>query len=572
MLAVLVVVAGWFGVTGLLAYRHLQQAEAGIGQARAALDGDDLGAARTPVARAADHAAAARSLTHSPVWDAADRLPLLRDLTRPVRATTVAVDALVGEVAPPLVDVVTSLVPRLQQAAGRIDVDAIAAAEAPLERAADQVAEIRRTLAAAPADNAPGVVADGQRRLTEQLDGLSRVLRTGLTVVRIGPDMLGAEGPRRYFVGVQNLAETRATGGLLAAFLIVEADRGDIRIVQSGSNGPLPRSDFATPPLTAEQRRLYADSRGFRPWSNANRSPHFPWAAANWSGYWERGTGQQIDGVVAIDAVTLQHALTAVGPVTLRDGLVLSADNVVQTLLSDLYRRFPTARDRDERQSYLQHAADVVATAMLEGAGLDRAFLYEMYLATRGGHVALWSRHEAEQEVIEARPFLGHSLAEAEGNAVGVTTNNAAGGKLDYYLRRRMRYTVTACDAATSTAEITVSLANTAPAEGLPPYVVLREDDPDPDAPRSQNKVEVLIYAPGGARLESAAGRLEQAFELGLTRWSGVVEIDPGQTVELTLRAVLPRSDERPSVLVVPSVAPVEVDADGWRCPGQPPS
>ncbi|MBI4729430.1 MAG: DUF4012 domain-containing protein [Acidobacteria bacterium] len=37
--------------------------------------------------------------------------------------------------------------------------------------------------------------------------------------------MLGG-GPKRYLVVLQNLAEARATGGLVGAFALIEADGG----------------------------------------------------------------------------------------------------------------------------------------------------------------------------------------------------------------------------------------------------------------------------------------------------------------------------------------------------------
>ena len=52
---------------------------------------------------------------------------------------------------------------------------------------------------------------------------------------------------------------------------------------------------------------------------------------------WKALTGQQVDGVLALDPVTLQALIAAEGPVTV-DGVELNADNVVRYILHDQYK------------------------------------------------------------------------------------------------------------------------------------------------------------------------------------------------------------------------------------------
>ena len=41
-------------------------------------------------------------------------------------------------------------------------------------------------------------------------------------LIKAGPDLAGANGPKKYLIAFQNSAEARGTGGILGAFAIIE--------------------------------------------------------------------------------------------------------------------------------------------------------------------------------------------------------------------------------------------------------------------------------------------------------------------------------------------------------------
>ena len=89
------------------------------------------------------------------------------------------------------------------------------------------------------------------------------------------------------------------------------------------------------------------------------------------------------------------------------------------------------------------------------------------------------NRHDGLRDpAVEARiRETGYSGALPSGAPpfAGVVLNNAAAGKLDYYLRRSLTYARTGCG-PTRDVVATIDLTNTAPATGLPPYVTDRLD------------------------------------------------------------------------------------------------
>ena len=57
--------------------------------------------------------------------------------------------------------------------------------------------------------------------------------------VSAGPILAGADKPRKYLISFQNSAEARGTGGILGAYALIELDKGNLKVLQTGSNASL---------------------------------------------------------------------------------------------------------------------------------------------------------------------------------------------------------------------------------------------------------------------------------------------------------------------------------------------
>ena len=103
---------------------------------------------------------------------------------------------------------------------------------------------------------------------------------------RLLPPVLGADGPRRYLLVSQNPAELRATGGMIGAYAVLQAEGGRIRMTAPGSSAGLRPFD---PPLRIDPqvRQLWTDLPGRYP-ADVNLVPDFPTAAAS-TGRWSAG-------------------------------------------------------------------------------------------------------------------------------------------------------------------------------------------------------------------------------------------------------------------------------------------
>ncbi len=550
----------WLAFTGAQARAQLSDASGELPALRSALAAGDLVRARHLLSDVQRRAASAEAGTHDLVWAAAARVPFLGAPAATVRGLTSAVDRLAAEALPDVVTAAGALDPsRIRSGPDRIDLSAVQRAQRPLGDADARVADIRRDVDALPRRTWMTLADDARRALATQLEATSESLRSADTLARLLPPMLGADGPRRYFLAFQTNAEARGTGGLVGAFGIVVADHGRLRVELLGDNT---RMNAFSPPvvdLGADFNDRYASYASAGLLQNSNISAHFPYAARIWEEMWARQTGQQLDGAIATDPTALSYLLGAMGPTTLPGGELVTAANVVPLTESEAYTRY--ARDNSARKAFLIVVARAVLDQLLgRGAGSPRGVLDALARAAGERRLLVSSRHEAEQALLAETPVAGTVLVTAAPYAF-VVANNAGGNKLDYYLGREVTYTAGPCGHPRRSSEVVVRLSSSAPpgGRGLPDYVAGRLDG---RAGRGTNHVLVSLYATSGAQLTGAVadGRpilVAAQKELGHPVYTADVEVAPQGTTTVTFRLDEPTSAGSAVVPLQPLVRPV---------------
>lgn len=101
---------------------------------------------------------------------------------------------------------------------GRLDLARVRSLEAPLEASSRAVKRAVQELNAA---QSPWIVAPLASRFDRQHADLVRAdneSEVALLAVRVLPSLLGGDGPRRYFLAVQQPAELRGSGGIIGSF------------------------------------------------------------------------------------------------------------------------------------------------------------------------------------------------------------------------------------------------------------------------------------------------------------------------------------------------------------------
>lgn len=492
--------AGWLSFQAMHAKSYLEAARSDAQQAREALSKGNVDDATKSVDAARSDAQQAQGATHSLPWNIAAAVPWLGSPFKTGQQISDVVAGLVSDVLQPSVHVGEALAPdHLLAGDGRVDVQLLRDNAPKLDEISTAATKLEAQANAISDPAYLSAIRDARSALQTQTSDLAGLLENTALAGRLGPSLMGADGPRSYFMGFQTNAEARGTGGLLGGFGILRFDNGTATVETLGRNSEL-NKQFTPIDLGAEFNAQYGFNNPSTDFRNSNWSTHFPYAAQIWKSMWQQQSGQTVDGAISIDPVALSYILAAVGPVTVPDGEMITKDNVVELTESTAYIRFPT--DQDARKAYLQDVASAVVRKMTGHIESPRQLLDALGKAVGEGRIAVWSASPAEQKLLEETP-LAHIIPDDSAPYAAVVINNIAGNKLDYYLTRQIEYIAGACDAETRKSVVTVRLVNNVPDQPLPDYVAGTSGlgGFQVDVPKNSNITSVTLLATKGSML-----------------------------------------------------------------------
>lgn len=573
VLVILIVFGGWLGLRAQTAKSSLEQARGSAQQAKdALLQGNTKDASRF-AAEAQSHAQEARDATHSVPWNIVSVVPWLGSPFKTGQQISDVVLGLAADVLKPVADAGTTVAPDQLLANGRLDVTALRKEEPALTKIAADAARLDAAAQAIAEPRYLSSVGGARTQLQAQASDISRLLSNTALAARLAPSMLGADGPRTYFMGFQTNAEARGTGGLLGGFGILRFDDGKPSVDNLGPNTELDKAftPFSINPEFDEQYGFTNPTTDFR---NSNQSSHFPYAAQIWKSLWAQQTGMNVDGVIAIDPIALSYILGATGAITLPTGETVTKDNVVELTESTVYSRFPT--DQAARKRYLQEIATEVVKKITKPVESPRRLLDALGRAVSERRIAVWSSSPDDQKLLEQTP-LAHLIPDDPAPYAEVVVNNLGGNKLDYYLDRQIEYVADGCDGDKRTSTVTIRLTNTLkdPAP-LPEYAAGRLGffpEIAGDIPKGTMLTSVRLLTTKGADVISvlANGKRTRVFgatERGHPSFESQVAIPPGQTVELIFRLTEPTAPGAARVPIQPLATSVTPKVSVPACTG----
>jgi len=347
--------------------------------------------------------------------------------------------------------------PSLAKAAGEADtlmVDAVS-----------RLDEAPRTLLLGP-------VASARRDAAAELAELRDKVHAASLLLQSLPRFLGADGPRRYFVGPQNPAELRGTGGLIGAYSILTIDEGHFRFEPFEPIQSLPTPVGEVPAPNDDYATNYESFRGGdRFWTAINVMPDFPSVAQAILSSYEASTHERLDGVILADPFALSSLLRATGPVELPGyGIRIDAHDVVPFTTNEAYS---VLTDPEARKRVLGDVARAAFGQFIAQPSPSLADLELLLQASSDRHILVYSSDPTMQEGLAATPVAGTlTPAGADGDLLSVIVNSAAGSKVDFYQERDIRQTVSLHEDGSAAATVDLDLRNHAPTSGQPTYIL----------------------------------------------------------------------------------------------------
>ncbi|KTR17459.1 DUF4012 domain-containing protein [Curtobacterium citreum] len=468
-----VVAAAWVGVRGVLARGHLESAVADVGALRTQISSGDTSAAERTAAHLADEASAARSLTGDPIWRASEYVPFFGSNLRAVRQVSVVVDDVSQGAVRPVAAVVGQLgTDSFAPKDGKIDLEPLVRAQAPVARATTTIDRAVGDADAIDVTSTLSPVTSAVNQLRNALSSVDAQMDTANRVLQIAPGMLGQHGDRNYLLLFQNNAELRAGGGIPGAVARLEVRDGRISLANQVSGSSF--GEFPEPvlPIDLGTKGLYGSITG-QYMQDVTLTPRFDVSAQLAREMWKQRFGEEVDGVLAIDPVTLGYVLRATGPVQLPTGDVLEPGNAVKLLLSDVYAKY---QNGDQQDAFFAAAASAVFEKVSSGELNPKELVSALQVGATEGRLRLWSADAKEERFIRGTSVAGHlPTVTKETRQFGVYLNDGTGAKMDYYLQKTVSVGSSVCrQDGRPISAVEVTIKNTAPADAatsLPEYV-----------------------------------------------------------------------------------------------------
>jgi hypothetical protein len=304
-------------------------------------------------------------------------------------------------------------------------------------------------------------------------------------------------------------------------------------------------------------------------------TPHFDQSAQLAAAMWQQRFGQSVSGVISLDPVALKYILKATGPVTFGAGTPyetqLTSDNVVKTLLSDVYARIPDPNQEDE---FFEAASSAVFAKLAQGDFSPSAMLSAFAQIGAQHRMNVWSADATERSHLAGTTLAGGPAQSASGEQrFGIYLADGTGSKMDYYLHTKVELGQPVCSKVGTLYVLQVTLTNGLTADQaskLPAYV---SGDDTYGVPVGTIRTQVTSYGSPdvefGNALDAKGGAEPVKFVKDGDRSVAqyVVDLKPGQssTVRLVYNPKKGKSG-RIAADVTPQINPVSVTKGEFTC------
>ncbi|HXJ65341.1 MAG TPA: DUF4012 domain-containing protein [Actinomycetota bacterium] len=325
-----------------------------------------------------------------------------------------------------------------------------------------------------------------------QADAALQSGRRALAGVGLLPSLLGADGPRTYFLALQNNADLRGTGGAVLAWGIVRVADGEIHLQDGGSVGTLDERGGTRNVELPQPVRWYHLHTG-RPLvvnNGANYSPNFPVVASVWADMVEQLRHTKVDGVIAIDPEGAAALFAGQPAVTIPSSPVPIDASTIASFTEHGQYSLPRAA-----QKALAGQLVAAAFAALTNPHDVLKMTGAVGTALADKRIQLWLRDATADRELHAMGWDG-AIRPGTGDYLYLVDNKRNPNKVDYFSRATLDDTVRLDPDGTGHAAVDLELDTNVPS-GESPTVV------GPSSRYGLNVAMLSLHVPEDARTTS---------------------------------------------------------------------
>jgi len=368
---------------------------------------------------------------------------------------------------------------------GTIDIAAIRAVEQPLTDVQNSLITLRTVTEDVQSPWLLGKLQTELADLTAEFDEKEPRLQNAVDAVRLAPQILGADGTRRYLVLFTSPVEARGLAGFIGNYAVVEIDNGRIDVTEFGRRSDLQRIANDTGASCAEcpeemlaRYGAFGIDRGDgifgrEGWTSLTLPAHFPYVGETAQIMFSQSGGDPIDGVIAMDPYVVQALMQYTGAVALTEaGVTVQPDQAATFLLEGQYDIIPVASNDERIEAIDTLGQQVIGKLLTSSLPVPSELARHIGPLVSEQRLLMWTDDPAEQDLLDRIGLLGALPPLGDDGGFSVMVSNAGHSKIDAYLDRTVDVAVENRAAGTRVLVADVTLTNTAPQNGRPKYVI----------------------------------------------------------------------------------------------------
>jgi hypothetical protein len=446
---------------------------------------------------------------------------------------------------------------------GAVQLDVASAAVPAIERVTTYLTSAHDKLAGAPQAHI-GLVNEKLNAARADIDLAQSSAEKARAVLAALPELLGADGPKRYFLAFQSPSEARGTGGLIGFYGVLVAKDGhlDLKKVAPIDTLGKPRGRVPAPGWFTTH---YGVMGTFKEWQQVNLSPNFPVVSSVLLEMYRDVTGERLDGVIALDPIVLGSITKGTGPIPSPEfGTAIDASNAKEILLRDAYE-LDDFEQNPALEKLIGRFFDALGSSDVDTAGLLEGFGESV----TNQHLKVFSNDPGTEELLTQMEIDGWTTAP---NMQAVVHMSASSSKVDYFMQRDVDTSVQLVAGGGAEVTTTVTLDNSAiPQPGTeltgPGY---------PGDPPGLNRMYLNFVMPEGSKLKSFTvdGRRRDPLPEKEDRYPlawDVVHVLAGESVEATVHYSLPSGSVSTNLFLMTLWPQANVNPDNYSITVTPP-
>lgn len=269
------------------------------------------------------------------------------------------------------------------------------------------------------------------------------LLRTGLKVALVAPDLLGVDEPRTYLIIALNEDELRPGGGFISGVGEIHVRSGQISQMTFSDSYAV--DDFGQSyPEPPEPLRRYM---GIELWvfRDSNWSPDFPTAAQQAIDLYRPGHPVSVDGVIAVDQETVRRLVDVIGPLEIEGSdEPVTGDTVIGYMRESWAPEEGEKQKREwwkQRKAFMGTLAQAIWT-QVENGEVDWSALAKTALQlTQEKHILVYLAHKEGAALLSEQKRDGALLTE-DGDYLAVIDGNIGYNKVNLRIQQEINYQV----------------------------------------------------------------------------------------------------------------------------------